>query len=342
MSVAFFSRAGIPILLLALTTGAGADIKLFEVPTPNSYPESVAIGPDGNVWFTQKQGNKIGRLASEGKISEFPIPTADSRPQTIVAGPDGNLWFTEYRGNKLGRITPSGGIAEYPIATPESFPYGIAAGPDSALWFTLAGTNRIGRISVSGEMKEFALKSTRKPYGITAGPDGNLWFTGFDSNTIGRISPAGEVSEFPIPTPDSAPLEIAVGPDGALWFTQSAADSIGRISPDGRISEFPVANAKSLYGIARSKDSMWISQHTGGILNRISAAGAITAEVKVENTRILNGIAIGPDGSVWFTAPRANSVGRYQQTHPELRGRTLSQAEAVAVGRQVFGNLLSN
>lgn len=160
-------------------------------------------------------------------------------------------------------------------------------------------------------MTEYSLKKTETPYGITAGPDGNLWFTGFNSNTIGRITPTGGVMEFPIPTAESAPLEIAVGPDGALWFTQNAAERVARITPEGRITEFAVTNLSSPYAIARSGDALWISQHTGGALNRVSAEGAITAEVKISNTRILNGIAIAPDGTVWFAAPRNNSIGRY-------------------------------
>ena len=127
-----------------------ASIRRFAVPTPNSYPESVAIGPDGNVWFTEKQGNKIGRISQGGEVSEFLVPTAASHPQGIVAGPDGNIWFTENRGNKIGRVTPSGEVLEYSLPTAESYPYGIAVGPDNALWFTLSGTDSIGRISLSG------------------------------------------------------------------------------------------------------------------------------------------------------------------------------------------------
>lgn len=214
------------LIFLTLSTPSGASIRQFEVPTPNSYPESVTVGPDGHIWFTEKQGNKVGRLSPEGQISEFPIPTADSRPQGIAVGPDGNLWFAQARGNKIGRVTPAGEMTEFPVATPESNPFGITVGPDGALWFTMSGANRIGRITASGEMREFTLAKTQTPYGIAAGPDGNLWFTGFNSNTIGRITPQGEVTEFAIPTPDTAPLSIALGSDHALWFTQATGDSV--------------------------------------------------------------------------------------------------------------------
>jgi streptogramin lyase len=65
----------------------------------------ITAGPDGNLWFTEYGGNKIGRITTAGSITEFAIPTANSGPTGITAGHDGNLWFTESNGNKIGRIT---------------------------------------------------------------------------------------------------------------------------------------------------------------------------------------------------------------------------------------------
>ena len=61
----------------------------------NSRPVSIAAGPDGDVWFTEAEGDKIGRITPAGTITEYSLPTANSCPGGIAAGPDGNLWFTE-------------------------------------------------------------------------------------------------------------------------------------------------------------------------------------------------------------------------------------------------------
>jgi hypothetical protein len=53
-------------------------------------------------------GNKIGRVTTQGRLSECPIPTANSLPQGIAAGSDGAIWFTEIDGNKIGRLEPGG------------------------------------------------------------------------------------------------------------------------------------------------------------------------------------------------------------------------------------------
>ena len=60
------------------------------------------------VWFTDNGANKIGRITTDGVITEFPIPTAGSVPVGIIVGPDGALWFTEPGVNQIGRITTAG------------------------------------------------------------------------------------------------------------------------------------------------------------------------------------------------------------------------------------------
>jgi streptogramin lyase len=98
-------------LLVGLLVGCGAStshpsgLTEFPIPTSQSSPKAITAGPDGNLWFTEQAGNKIGRITPSGTITEFPIPTSQSTPIAITAGPDGNLWFTEEGGNKIGRIT---------------------------------------------------------------------------------------------------------------------------------------------------------------------------------------------------------------------------------------------
>ena len=109
---------------------------ISEVAVPNSGPQGITTGPDGNLWFTEANSNQIGRISPSGVITQFTIPTANSNPMGITAGPDGNLWFTEETANQIGRITPTGTITEFPISSPDSDPIGITAGSDGNLWFT--------------------------------------------------------------------------------------------------------------------------------------------------------------------------------------------------------------
>lgn len=77
----------------------------------NSGPFAITLGPDGNLWFTELDARKIGRITPEGVMTEFVIPSGAS-PGSIAAGKDGNLWFTAAGSdNSIGRVTPEGTCA---------------------------------------------------------------------------------------------------------------------------------------------------------------------------------------------------------------------------------------
>ena len=106
----------------------------------------IAAGPDGNLWFAEFGKNKIGRMATDGRLlAEYTVPTANSGPAGITKGPDGHMWFTETKAHKIGRISMDGIIDEYPTPTALSAPYEIIAGPDGGLWFTETEAGKIGR-----------------------------------------------------------------------------------------------------------------------------------------------------------------------------------------------------
>jgi sugar lactone lactonase YvrE len=169
----------------------GGHFRLFTIPTAHSYPSDITAGPDGNMWFTDDFGGKIGRITPAGAITEFPVPHSP-RLEGIAAGPDGNLWFTDLRNDRIGRISTAGVITEFPLR-PNAEPMGITAGPDGNLWFTEFAADRIGRITPAGVITEFRVPGFGVLWDITAGPDGNLWFTDFHS-TWSAGSPPGAPS----------------------------------------------------------------------------------------------------------------------------------------------------
>jgi streptogramin lyase len=307
------------ILGLALLAAGSAGVARsqviteFPVPTVNADVDSIVAGPDGNLWFTENNGNKIGRITTAGVITEFPVPTAASGADSIAVGPDGNIWFSEEDVNKIGRITTAGVITEFPIPTAASSPDGIAAGPDGNIWFTEEVGHKIGRITTAGVVTgEFPTPTAgSEPENIAAGPDGNLWFTERTANQIGRITTAGVITEFPTPTAASAPDGIVTGPDGNIWFTERNANQIGRITPAGIITEFPVPTAASApLRIAAGPDgNLWFTEEDGNQIGRITTAGVITEFPIPTAASDPEGIAAGPDGSLWFCERDANKIG---------------------------------
>ena len=270
----------------------------YWLPTPSPDATHIVLGPDGNLWFTEISGNKIGRITPTGAITEFPVPTPGGRPVGIAVGPDGNLWFAEGGANKIGRITTAGVISEF-STTPGWSPGAITAGPDGNLWFTEQNnantTFAIGRITTTGVITDFPTSTVSQPGDIVTGPDGNLWFTEyFQQSGIGRMTITGAYVHFLF----SGPASVTVGPDGALWFT-SITNNVGRITTSGAITQFPVPPSNGSEGIVTGPDgNLWIT-HNSFVITRLTTAGATMQCALPRSGRAL---AVGPDGNLWIAA----------------------------------------
>jgi streptogramin lyase len=54
--------AGAVLGWAATAWGVAPSITEFPIPTAGSQPAGIAAGPDGNLWFAEQLGNKIGRI----------------------------------------------------------------------------------------------------------------------------------------------------------------------------------------------------------------------------------------------------------------------------------------
>jgi streptogramin lyase len=295
-------------------TASPAVVTEFPVPTLNSQPAGITVGPDGALWFTEENGHKIGRITTGGRITEYPIPTNPSSPAEITAGPDGNLWFTEFGANppKVGRLTTAGAFTEWPLPD-GSAPDGITAGPDGAIWFSENGTSKIGRITVDGtSITDYPLQGYQ-PGDITPGPDGRLWFTESGANKIGAITvdSTPEIKEYDL-APLADPSGIAAS-GGAMWFTEYGLDRIGRIPTFGLpVTEFGPTGSKPS-GIALGPDgALWFTETVANKIGRMTTTGRIT-EFAIPTVGSGPGdIVAGPDGAMWFTEFDGNKIGRIE------------------------------
>ncbi len=209
-------------------------------------PESIATGPDGNLWFTEFWANRIGRMTPSGALTEFPIPTPESAPRGIVAGPDGNVWFVESAnlGSAIARVTTKGVVTEFPLGggpNDQLQPDVIVAGPDGSLWFSQAHPSEdhgeIGRVMGTGSFSFFTMPKGTIPGDVAVGPDGNIWFADPGGNTIGRMSLTGAVRLFAMPTRSRRLSGLAAGADGRMWFTEGGwIGSIGTTVPETMLS----------------------------------------------------------------------------------------------------------
>ena len=288
----------------------------FAVPTSNGFPWFEALGSDGNVWFTEENAAKIGRITPAGQIKEFNIPSG-VRAAGIAAGAAGLLWFAN--GTKIGRITTAGSITEFNLPSGTHDATGIAKGPDGNMWFTDSTGNAIGRITPAGAVKEFSIPtSSADPQGIVAGPDGNLWFTEASATLgkVGKITTAGVISEFTLPTHSGAPNAIVNGPDGNLYVGETGAPNLAKVTTAGAITEFATPSG-GVHALAVGPDAqVWLTFTQTGRLSEFKTTTHVFASpVLIPHGALYLGLSLvqGSDGDIWLGSSH-NEIDVYEES----------------------------
>lgn len=354
-------------LLLACSSAANAAPTTITEFTaglnPGAQPEEMIAGPEGNLWFVDRNQfvNKppapqaIGRITPGGEITEFSQGISNGRLVDISTGPDGNLWFTDAgtfgASPAIGRITPSGAITTFSAGLLSGTkPRQIIAGTDGNLWFSAIGSSPgIGKVTPTGSITEFALP--RNPRSLVVGPDGNVWFTcEAPSPAIGRVvrneDGTTTITLFAAGLqPDSDPQDIIVGPDGNLWFSDrgETAPAIGRITTTGAITEFsqglmPESEPGEL--LIGPNGDIWFADWNSAI-GKITVGGKIIEyETPAETISTPFDIAFGPEGDLWYTDYNRPSLGRVTSTgqiNEFWSGLQISRPNAIVAGAD--GNL---
>jgi virginiamycin B lyase len=279
-------------------------------------PVGITRGPDGNLWFTEFNGDHIGRITPAGKLSGFPLPTP-LFTQGVTAGPDGNVWFSAGM-NQIGRITPTGHIRLFALPQTGHFVLNLAAGSDGNVWFVDVIGNAIGRITPLGHIREFRFGPKPCPFPATGtcgaragalGPDGAVWIT-MASGQVGQVRPIGRMRFFPLPKDANLPNGITPGSSAChcLWYSYPAG--LGRISTAGVVTVYRFKpGSPSPEAIAVGADgTIWFS--ASGIIGRFAPSSRAIAMVFRRSGERIGGITIGPGGALWFTESQSDKIGR--------------------------------
>lgn len=292
----------------------------YPIPTASSGPAGIALGADGNLWFTEFAASKIGQLNTSAKFTETVTPTADAGPNGIAgSGPNKLVWFTETSVWKIGQITlgTTPTFTDFLLPNPAARPTGIALGSDGDMWVTDPGTDSIWRIDQTGRATFCHVTHGAHPLGITNGPDGALWFTEPGTDSIGRLPLSKQCSalvEFKIPTANAGPAGIVAGTDNALWFTEEKSQKIGRIAPTGQFTEYPLTGSKSPDAILQGIDGNFY--FTDPLGNQIGQFIFSNQKVKLFAVPTANAqptaMTLGPDSEIYFTETAASKLGQFK------------------------------
>ncbi|HEY4385165.1 MAG TPA: hypothetical protein VGN34_11935 [Ktedonobacteraceae bacterium] len=249
----------------------------YPIPTEDSRPASIILGPDHTIWFAETNTNLVGRFDKTTRtIAEFATPSIGTSPDHIISGPGNALWFNSTHGNAIASATRDlTGISTYMLPVGQRAE-SLAAGPDGNVWFVSA-PNIVGRLTPDGELTEYHTTGLNSPREITRGPDGRLWF--LIGGGWGTVTVDGQISQYLFPLNTAASrgsiLHMVAGPDGNMWATENPnIGVIARITPQNDVSEFVFPPY---------------------------APGSLAP--------VPNYITVGPDGNLWFTELNSSNIG---------------------------------
>ena len=291
-----------------ITTVAGTGVQGFSgdgglaTNAEINRPRGIALGADGDFYFTDTENHRIRHVSKVGIISTIagigipaislergdggPAIQAHLRnPWSIVRADDGSLYFVDQGLATLElirKIDPDSLISTVKLVQQ---PWGLALGLEGEIYHSQSGTNPlIFRINKDGSSE------------MVAG-NGNS-----HNHVYQEFIPATDASLEGVQT-------LAVGNDGSLYFTESTGRRIRRVWPDGLIS--------TVVGIER--------------LSTDNGDGNVASKTNVVGSR---GLVAGLDGSLYYSESQFNRISKVRTTLLSTDGSEIQAASGD--GTQIF------
>ena len=314
-----------PIEIGAPAALRGLNIREFVLPSADSGPLGITVGPESNIWFTEFSADRIGRITTNGVITEFPLGTPGLNPWGIASGPDGRLWFCAYGNQQIGAMTTNGVVTLYTIPRAQNEPFKTPrqiTRRGAHMWYT-DFSYRIGRITTAGVITQYVHEAGVNPSGIALGADNNIWFTADFTDTVNRLRVSdGVTTTYTNLPPFATPSLMTRGPDDAIWFTQQGAGdavpgAIMRIDTNG-VMKTNIVGFTGPFGICIGPDgAIWFTERrvTSGrtSIGRLGMDGHLS-RYGLAFFSEAHQIVTGPDGALYFTLPGRNRIGRIRST----------------------------
>ena len=214
----------------------------YHLETLGALPFGITLDDQGNVWFTEFFGDKIGEITTSGALSEIPIPVSGYlEASAIIAAPSGKIWFTipgvnstaSYFHDKF-EIQNLTGLVNVPV--------GIAIDSSGNLWLTQHGPSFISEFNPTTRYFKTISTSipplgTSLPYFTYVNQNGDVWFNEHYGNAMAEFIPStNTLIEYFIPTRVeyagniSGMLTSTLSPTGEPWYTEFFSGMVGTIN----------------------------------------------------------------------------------------------------------------
>jgi sugar lactone lactonase YvrE len=330
-------------------------------------PDDVAFDASGNLYVTEVMDDRVSVLDTAGRtrVLRDDIPSANG-----ITVHRGRLFIGECReGGRLLELDPGGGSARVLLEGVPS-PNAMEVGPDGLLYFPVMGANAIWRVDPDGGEPDCVATDLGVPDSVKFDAQGCIVSTQVASGQVLRIDPrsgdrrvlaqlspgldncalvgervlvsnfTGEITEI---SPEGAtrtvlpgglnwPLDMAVGHDGALYIADGTYFYVAL--PDGSLQTvgmlFSPGYPGFLRGVAPSGPGEFVVTTSGGQVTRYRPA-ASESDVLADGFDQLYGVAVGPDGVVFFAELGTGRVLSWRSGHVEVLATGLREPVGVAL-----------
>jgi YD repeat-containing protein len=319
--------------------GDGGPASLAEL----NRPRSLSFAPDGSLYIADTANHRIRKIDPSGIIGTVAGtgtsgqsgdggPAAEAQlnsPEVVRVDSSGGLYIADTGSSRVRRIDPAGVISTVAgtgtagfggdgapaIAAQLSRPKGLALGADGTLYISDTENHRIRAVNGQGTISTVA--------------GTGVWGYGGD----GGAATAAWLG---------LPRGIDLGADGSLYIADSSNVRVRKVSGEGTISTVAGTGLKAYYGYgdggaataARMRipasvtvladGTFYISDPEDGRIRQVSPAGIITTAAGNSEYRFggddgpalsasfnfPQGMAVGPDGSVYIADTWNNCVRR--------------------------------
>jgi len=285
----------------------------WPVPTPR-FARDPAPGPDGNIYISVMNGNKIARFDTKTHTFKEWDLAPGHRPHGLLVDKQGIVYYTGNGNGTIGRLDPATGkVTEFKAPSGGS-PHTIVQAADGILWFTVQ-EGRIGRLDpASGEIREY--KTRGGPYGLALSKDGAVWFCQLSGDRLGRVDPAsGNVTEIEVRR-GSGPRRVAATPDGSiLWFAFYGSNELVKFDPIAqkilKKYELPSGGGGGAYAVTVDGAGFpWVDEISGNTVVRMDPATGKMQVIKLPTTNTgIRKMVIAADGKLWYMGSHTGKIG---------------------------------
>jgi virginiamycin B lyase len=303
-----------------------ATIVEFPIPTPNSGQNDLTLDHNGNVWFTEQNSNKIGRVTAFGSFLEF--PTTISKPLSIAYDRFKNVaYFTggDYGNSFYGWITLQNIERKFATNLPVASAVDCTLTPDGYFWFNGWDSQTISRGDLYGRIQNYVLPSFGYTSGLSEDAQGNLWLTqvGWNESSptlvkfdkkLAQPGTSKGFTEIPLPY-SQATVRRPIVALGKIWLPLMDQSKILSYDPEsGDFAEYatPTPNAGPQRLSLDRWNRLWFTEALANKIGMLDLRTGIITEfpIPTPNSKPEHLVVDVVRDVVYFTESEGNKIGK--------------------------------